>query len=152
MVFFYSCFFFFFFLAFWESSRYITGEQNRLLEIQHQFSVVANGLREADSNLYTYAQGRNEELKRRCESILKEVEIGADKLAEYLDQPIFTDLSYMVESYIKSTDRILTETKASTGQFLSWYQESAEHIKIMNNLMRGTIQQSIRIGYNVRKN
>lgn len=131
-----SCFFFFFFLAFWESSRYITGEQNRLLEIQHQFSVVANGLREADSNLYTYAQGRNEELKRRCESILKELEIGADKLAEYLDQPIFTDLSYMVESYIKSTDRILTETKASTGQFLSWYQESAEHIKIMNNLMR----------------
>lgn len=130
-----SCFFLLFFLIFWASSRYITGQQNRLLEVQHQFSIVVNGLSEADSKLYTYAQGRKEELKKQCESILKEVKAGADQLSEYLNQPIFTDLSYMVEAYIQSTDNLLTETEASTGQFLSWYQESAEHIRIINSLM-----------------
>lgn len=130
-----SGFFLLFFLIFGVSSRYIVGQQNRLLEIQHQFSVVVNGLHEADSSLYTYAQGRKEELKERCISILQEIKSAADELPQYLNQPIFTDLSYMVESYIQSADRILTETEAGTGQFLAWYQESAEHISLIDGMM-----------------
>lgn len=130
-----SAFFVLFFLGFWASSRYIVGQQNRLLEIQHQFSVVVNGLHEADSSLYTYAQGRKEELKERCGSILQEIKTAADELSHYLNQPIFTDLSYMVEAYIQSANRILTGTEAGTGQFLARYQESAEHISLMDGLM-----------------
>lgn len=130
-----SSFFILFCVLFWESNRYLFGQQNQLLEVQRQFSALVNGLRESDSNLYTYAQARSEGLQEQCESFLDEIENAVHKLSEFLNQPIFVDLEYLTETYIESAQNLLNAQGIGTGQFLALYQESAENLKIIDSLM-----------------
>lgn len=130
-----SCFLLLFCLMFWMSNRYLLRQQNRLLEVQHQFSVLVNGLHETDSSLYTYAQARSDEVKNKCILALEELEQAATKLSEFLDQPIFVDLRYLVIAYGDSAEEILTADHLRTGQFLSMYQESSSQLEIIDSLM-----------------
>lgn len=130
-----SSFFLLFCILFWGSNRYLFEQQRRLLEVQQQFSALINGMREADSSLYAYAQARSEALKAQCESFVSGIQNAAHQLSEFLDQPIFVDLDYLTQTYAESAHRVLDAQGAGTGQFLRLYQESAENLEIINALI-----------------
>ena len=130
-----SCFLLGFCLIFWGSSSYLMRQQSRLLNVQQQFSALVNGLHEADSNLYTYAQERNENLKKKCSAILDEIKNAVSELSVFLEQPIFVDLEYLVEAYRQSAENVLNAEEVGTGQFLMLYQEAADDKEIIDSLM-----------------
>lgn len=129
-----ACFLFFFFFLFVRSNHYLFEQQNRLLEVQQQYSAIVDGLHKADSSLYTYAQARSEDLHKKCTMILEELNMAASRLSELLNQPIFVDLEYLVASYVEEAQKILNAEGLGTGQFLALYQDLASSLKLIEHL------------------
>ena len=117
----------------WGSNQYLISRQNLLLDVQQAFSTLTEGLSESDSYLYTYAQMNNDTLKEEIKRILDEIAQAARDLKEYLEEPIFTDLIYLVDAYCHSGEILLEEE--GTRELLTLYQDASQDLSIIRFLM-----------------
>ncbi len=118
----------------WGSNQYLIRQQNRLLHVQQAFSTLTEGLSESDSYLYTYAQMNNDTMKEEIKRILDEIALAARDLKEYLGEPIFTDLIYLVDAYCHSGEDVLAEEEG-TRELLTLYQNASQDLNIIRSLI-----------------
>lgn len=124
-----------FFGMFSRGNHYLFEQQNRLLDVQQQYSAVVDGLNRADSHLYTYAQARSGETRAKCEKILQELDSASEGLSKLLEQPIFVDLEYLVDAYVEEAQKLLAAETIGAGQALILYQESVASLKLITPLI-----------------